>query len=632
MGTRLTVLLALLSLSVPALAKPKPEEAQAKELNEQAKQAFGAKRYDEAADLFLRVYDLMRTPTAVFNAARAREEARKLPEAKALFELYQRIERSPQGQEDAAQHLAAIEALQRAEADARARAETEARARAEMEARAQAEAKVRQELEARARVEAEARKAREEADAAARKALAEQQALERLKAEKAKLDAERGQAPLRGVTLLPPSGARDEEAAKVLRELLTATAQDAAANRLAPVQSVAAYLTAEHARGSSSACDLVCQLGVARSLGSAWAVSTQLREEGSGWHVRQVLWRTSDLGDSGALELSATSLANLPTRHRAVLGQLWLQVRVLAPSPQAETSPSPVLLVHTEPAGAAVLVDDREVGTSPLRLPLTPGWHRLRARKPGWLADGGLVQATSGVQLVALRLRPEWVAEAQRSPEPVAQVAKEAKPAQPARTPAAATRVAPTTAEPAPTATPPALVGASPPQTSGEAHGWKWGAGATVAAGAGLMANADDALHGDLGLGVGGHGFIGWSPAGPAWVALVGGLQWQNYLGLHGGAAPSGVGGWLGLLVPSTNLQVSLHRTWLSIDDGAGFHCDSLGVRLVQAPDWWYMAAGAELLLDSSRSVQRDEFGGGPSVRLTLDLGVNFYGAAMTAK
>lgn len=209
---------ALAVAPVPAYAAGGQRPPNVKEINARAKQltaeatdAFKAKRYEAAADLFMQVYDLVKNTASVYNAARAKELGGKLVEAKTLFELYQRIEKSDAGRADAAKHIAEIDEQMRREADIKAKAENDAKAKAEADSRArqeaeqklqQAEAKARDaelkakeaemrakqesaakaEAEARARAEAEHR-ARSEAEAKAREAeLRAKQAEDKLKA------------------------------------------------------------------------------------------------------------------------------------------------------------------------------------------------------------------------------------------------------------------------------------------------------------------------------------------------------------------------------------------------------------------------------------------------------------------
>lgn len=131
--------------SAPKAPTAKQIKAQAQQVNEQAKEAFRAGQWDRAAELFLQVYDLAKLPTAVYNAARAREQGGKLMEAKALFELFLSIEKSPAGQQDGRKRIAELEEKLNREAQEKARAEAEAKAKAEAEEKLrQAEARARE--------------------------------------------------------------------------------------------------------------------------------------------------------------------------------------------------------------------------------------------------------------------------------------------------------------------------------------------------------------------------------------------------------------------------------------------------------------------------------------------------------
>lgn len=146
------VILLLASAWLPAEAHSAPKaptakqiKAQAQQVNEQAKEAFRAGQWDRAAELFLQVYDLAKLPTAVYNAARAREQGGKLMEAKALFELFLSIEKSQAGQQDGRKRIAELEEKLNREAQEKARAEAEAKAKAEAEEKLrQAEARARE--------------------------------------------------------------------------------------------------------------------------------------------------------------------------------------------------------------------------------------------------------------------------------------------------------------------------------------------------------------------------------------------------------------------------------------------------------------------------------------------------------
>lgn len=183
----LTVLvMALAVVPAPAIAAPKAPSAkqlklQANKLNDEAKAAFRAGLWDRAAELFLQVYDLAKIPTAVYNAARAREQSGKLAEAKALFELFLSIEKSPAGQEDGKKRVAAIDDQLRRLAEEKARAEAEAKARAEAEEKIhQAEERAR---EAELRAAESARQAREAEMRAQKEAAAKAEAEAKLRVE-----------------------------------------------------------------------------------------------------------------------------------------------------------------------------------------------------------------------------------------------------------------------------------------------------------------------------------------------------------------------------------------------------------------------------------------------------------------
>jgi hypothetical protein len=312
--------------------------------------------------------------------------ARKLPEARALFELYLRIEKSLAGQEDARKRIGDIETALRTEAEAKARAEAEARAKADADAR-------------------------QEAEIAARKAEADRLEVARLQAEKARLEAQR--AVLAGVTFLPPVGATAEESVRALQEVLQAAMAEARAAQIGPVHPVADYVQAEMQRKAPGECDFHCQMAVARSLGSAYAVTTALRQEGGQMRLRLVLWRTVEAADTGQVEVVAWTLPGLTQRARLAAGSLWGSARrfVLQPQPApAAGQPvpaQPLLLVESEPIGAVVALDEIDVGSTPVQVPIPPGPHRLRLQKTGYHPRAGaLTMPTSGQRNCRPKRRP----------------------------------------------------------------------------------------------------------------------------------------------------------------------------------------------------------------------------------
>lgn len=218
----------------PTVARAAPkgptaaDKAKAAQLSAQAKTAFQEKRFDESADLYMQVYDLVKNEASVYNAARAKELGGKLVEAKALYELFARIDKTPKGQADAAKRIAEIEDKLRQEAVARAQADADARAKAEADAkfRADAEAKLREaeaktrEAEAKAR-EAEARARQEaaakvEAEQRARATEAEAKAREaELRAQNAEARAKAAEERARAPQTLPPGAGTSSGSAPV---------------------------------------------------------------------------------------------------------------------------------------------------------------------------------------------------------------------------------------------------------------------------------------------------------------------------------------------------------------------------------------------------------------------------------
>ncbi len=192
-------------LAAPAVAAPKADSAKAvrakaEALDAEAKEAFKSGQFDRAAELFMQVYDLSKQPAAVYNAARAREQGGKLAEAKALFELFLRLERSEKGQEDAKKRITEIDAKLKKDAEDKAKAEAEQKAKAEAEQKARQEEADRKLREAEQKTREAEQKAREaqilaekeqaaKAEAEAR-ARAEAEARGRVEAEKKAKEAE----------------------------------------------------------------------------------------------------------------------------------------------------------------------------------------------------------------------------------------------------------------------------------------------------------------------------------------------------------------------------------------------------------------------------------------------------------
>jgi hypothetical protein len=92
-----------------AIAQPANQEAQA--LASAAKDQFKAKNFEAAAKLFMQAYARSHTPSLVFNAARAYEEAGKNGDAVGLFKLYITLTDDADGIMEARQHIAKLEAI-----------------------------------------------------------------------------------------------------------------------------------------------------------------------------------------------------------------------------------------------------------------------------------------------------------------------------------------------------------------------------------------------------------------------------------------------------------------------------------------------------------------------------------------
>ncbi len=656
----LTLCTVLPASSLAARPAKVTDQQRAQGLNEQARQAFKDGRFDEAADLFLQVYDLVRTPTAVFNAARAREAAKKWPEAKALFELYARIEKSQEGQADARKHLAEIDATVQAEV----------------------ERKQREEAELRTKVEADAKRARDEAELAARKAQQERMELEQLKAReaerlkaqeqdkqreqerlkrqdpgRARLDPQPGRsAELMGVTCLPPTGATSEDSVRALQAVLQGVQAEAQAALVVPVRPVADYIQAEMARNLPGPCDFHCQLGVSRSLGSAFALTTALRYENGQMHLRQVLWRTADATDAAQVEVVAWTLPGLQQRAKAAAGDLWNSVRryPVRPFPvQAGSAVINALQVESNPPGAQVFLDEADAGVTPVRVALQPGNHRIRVQKLRFHTRGGTLVLPAGAHWLQAQL-PAQVTPEQNPGDPVAAPkSTEAQPAarpvearapgnsrDPLAPPAAVDSAPPAAAPPAAKAltSPPAPPGAAP-IVAAEKSGLRWGVVVSAEGGAALIQDSTSKVLPDVSMGYGTFGHIGWTNVsdGPALVSLVGGVRWQKFQGISASsqvkaATPHGVSGWLGVLVPAANLLVSAHHNWMSVDNNyRDFAYNTVQARVIQGKGWLFLALGVEVMVNSDRPrADVDEFGIGPNLRLTCELGINLGGTPMS--
>ncbi len=606
----LVVLIALLTVPAhakPPIAPPPSPSRQAEDLDLQAKQAFRDGQFDLAADLFMQVYDLAKAPTAVFNAARAREQARKLAEARALLELYLKIEKTPAGLADGQTHLAAIDAA----------------------------------IAAQAQADADARKKADAAAAeAARQAAAAKAELERQKAAQAKADADKAQRKIpEGLVILPPTGTSGEETEKLAREVQAALYREAQDAALGPVLSVTDYLRAEQARptaGAAAVCDFRCRLEVARGQGAAWAVTTALRQDGKDLRARLVLWQTADAAELAAVEAAALTLPGLSARGQRVAGELLNGVRRFAPLavplPAGVTAAeSPTVALSSEPPGALATVDEVDAGPTPLTLRLTPGPHRLRLALPGFHPRAGVLVAVSRPQKLAVTLPPQLPPEAPPVVAPPVAVVPVA----------AVSPVAP------PVATAPVEVVKKPAAEAGqdkpakpakpaepkESKGLVWGIVPHLDGGLAMLTNDQSKTTADVNWGAG--AFVHLSRAAEDEVPLVswvGGARYQSYAGMlasgspNPAAKPNGVAIWTGVVFPRlAGLCASLNYNHVAVHSGQpSFDYLTGQLRILSGHGLFFSSIGADFMLKSLRpAAQYDDVQSGPLVRLTLEVGLN---------
>jgi tetratricopeptide (TPR) repeat protein len=648
------VALAAFAAPAPATAQSKKDVQRAEQLNGEARIQFKSGNYDGAADLFMQVYDLVKTPAAVFNAARAREAGKRLVEAKTLYELYLRIEKSPEGLADARQRIAEIEASLKLEEQRKAEQEAAQKAAAEEAARKAAEDAAKKAAEDAARAAAE--------DAAKKAAEA---------AEKER--------KLAGATFVPPTGVSSEDAVRAVGSVLTAVAEAAQAAGVAPVHPIADYIGAEMARGVQGPCDFHCQLGVARGLGSAYALTTSLRQDGGLLRLRLVIWRTTDATDAGQAEAAGTTLPGLQERAKRAAGDVWNGVRNLAvvpvpPPPNAQplAAGRAWLAIEVDPPGSAVAIDEADMGPAPLVAAVSVGTHRIRAQKPGFHLRAGLVAVEAGSQRTAIQLPPALapeVAPAGTIPAPVP-----ATPSPPAATATPAARVTPpTTANPAPlpatkpsptapenaspmraTAKPSAAPSAVAPTTAANApasaagtpstpseNTVHWGVVGTLDNGLGFSVAPDDTIRADASLGYGGYAHIGWGPRdGSPYVSLCLGARYFSYQGLSARvetplvAKPFGMAYMAGVIVPKlSGLMGTIAYHSAEVENNfSAFQYWTWGLRIVPTKGLFYFAIGIDSLLASNRDItlEPDEFGAGPRFRIGAEIGVNLGGVQLS--
>ncbi len=694
---------AVVAFVAVAVAVPEPASArrpkraelvQAETYAQLAKEKFRAKQYQEAAELFMRVYRLSKKQTAVFNAARCKEMGGRLAEAKGLFELYLSIADSEDGKADARAALVRIAE----QVETRRKADLEAARRA-ADARRQAEETARK-----------AEQAREQAE---------------LRAKKLEQDKKR-RARLVGVCVLPPTGVQGGDMALAAARVVKLAELEARRAAVGPVRGVAAYNRAESQRGVVGNCDLSCKLSVARGIGARWAIGTSVQQVRGRLRVRSVLWRTLDMGQDGTIEVDRVESAAFVRAYQATIGDLFNAVRGLPvavdPAPAATpTGAGPGNVAHitivTRPAGATLWLDARKVGVTPRREAVKPGWHRVQLKLAGHRKRGGLFyvrNARAGrVSVVLPKLLKPPAAAVRPGPgvgptaRPVAAepagahpagakgvgakgvgakgVGAKPAPGQPlAGKPGAAPAgrpVTPGAAAAKPTkhgpsgAHPPAAGSTGPrarlqpgarprarkPATSPPAGGrpatgdravtiksrgvgWLWSISGHFTGGIGVYDARTEAETGgaDL-LTAGGLSFqFGYAtrtaPHVP-WFYVAAGLKYGQYQGNLSGAttltAPSAWTLWTGLGLPRMwGLRMSVQRHLLSNSlpglTDTLHGMTSIGVGKAMSLSWFMIYVGMEFRLNSDRPIGLDVYGEGPKTLLMLELGFNAGGVRLS--
>lgn len=636
-----------------------------------AKEHFRNEKYGEAADLFMKVYRLSKKVTAVFNAARCKQMAGRLREARGLFELYLQISDDETGREDARSHLVQIAARlqqhrQQAEA-AQAAAKKQAHEATEARKKAEAAAKNAEV----ARKQAEARAAALEQQKKQQLAQQKQQRAEReRRAQQRRAAAEKKH--LEGVVILAPVGATGGDVAIAAADALRAVTAAARAARIGKVRTVATYNSALTAAGVTGACDLTCRLTVARNLGARWAVDTSVRERNGALQLQAVLWRALDMGQDGTIKVAAATAARVKRLFDNRVPELFDMVRIFQLSrlgqrrsgTQAVGQPPPTTVrVATTPPAARLWFDGRDVGSTPRQLRVAQGWHRLQFVAPGHRPRGGLIFVQSGttslakVQLIPAMptMSPRAAPARRQQTGAVPAQGKRASVSAPLTATGRARRQRSSVVEPPPVrpvrrrrrvaTTASAAQSAlsrnerrdGPIETLLPGVGWISGVALHAAGSAAYFAaRGEDASGGvDISLGGGLFGHIGYAtstmPFVP-WFSVLAGVKYTAWQGFHhdgtSAGSPAGAETFAALAFPRLwGVQMGLHRHFVSNESNTdldGFNMWSLGI--LRSRDWLYFRVAIEALLSSDRAAALDAFGAGPQARLAIELGVNFGG------
>ncbi len=665
---------ALCTALAPLSVEARPSRKQLREAERYAnlaKDHFRDKKYGLAAEMFMRVYRMSKKVTAVFNAARCKEMAGRLGEARSLFELYLSISDDEAGKSDARDRL--VDIARRSEA--KRQADKRRQARQAEQAKQATQAKMQAEM-ATKRAEA-ARKDAERRVAELDKKHKEAQAIAKRAKSPPKPVREPTVTKLEGVVVMPPTGIHGGDVAIAATAALEIVAAQAAAARIGRVRSVAQFNQVESTRGASGVCDLPCRLALARKLGARWAVGTSFRSKSGRLVLQSVLWRTLDMGQDGVIRVVGTTATALQAGYKDAAGDLFNLIRILPTTPlrlPPSLTPLPAgqvaatVDVITQPDGAELWLDSRAIGRAPRRLQMAGGWHRLQFRLAGHRVRGGLFHVrgneavTVTVRLPALRRSktpPEAARQSvdRRSKLPVSGSSQQLPGAEttqpshrrPASSPPPAGRRDVERADRRANARSPdqgreravsdrtrPSSGAKPVSAPVSKAGVGWLGGLVVHT-AGSIGAFDARLGAekggpDLSLGAGVLAHYGYANESAPLVPLVSfmtGAKFVSWQGLHGEGSENleltGPEIFAGVVFPRLwGAMVSVHRHWMGNESNSSQHAFNMwSLGFITCKDWVFSRLAIENRIDSSRPTALDPFGAGPSMRVVLELGIS---------
>ncbi|MEM9456545.1 MAG: PEGA domain-containing protein [Myxococcota bacterium] len=108
---------------------------------------------------------------------------------------------------------------------------------------------------------------------------------------------------------------------------------------------------------------------------------------------------TLDIIDGRDGSLAATSKESCQLCGLAEVGELVAkQAAVLRQKIDVLALAPAVVTITTEPTGATILIDGQTIGSAPLEHELTPGSHRARARKDGYIEQTRTIETVQGVR------------------------------------------------------------------------------------------------------------------------------------------------------------------------------------------------------------------------------------------